>query len=142
MSIHKMNSRARLRVLVAFSVTIAAAGVVYAQFKAGNYSSEDSGSIHQTLPQAAETDSTYDAGPYFLANPELASGDGVEHVYASCMTCHSTRYITMQPPLPAATWSAEVTKMNKAYGAGISDADAEKIVRYLQEHYTPETRKE
>jgi hypothetical protein len=47
----------------------------------------------------------------------------------------------MQPPLPAATWEAEVAKMNKAYGAPIPDGVSQKIVQYLQTHYTPETRK-
>ena len=56
--------------------------------------------------------------------------------------CHSTRYITMQPPLPVATWEAEVTKMMKAYGAPIPEAAAKKITTYLQGHYAPENRKE
>jgi len=47
----------------------------------------------------------------------------------------------MQPPLPAATWEAEVNKMNKAYGAGIPEDTTRKIVAYLQAHYTPENRK-
>jgi hypothetical protein len=47
----------------------------------------------------------------------------------------------MQPPLPAATWDAEVQKMIKTYGAQISDPDAQKIIQYLQTHYAPETRK-
>jgi hypothetical protein len=46
----------------------------------------------------------------------------------------------MQPPLPAAAWDAEVHKMIKTYGAQISDADAQKIIQYLQAHYTAETR--
>jgi hypothetical protein len=142
MSLNRMIKKMRVRGLIFVGVAIAAAGTLYAELKAGLYSSEGSGSIHQTLPQAMEPNSTYEAGQYLLANPELAKGDGVDQVYTNCMACHSTRYILMQPPLPAATWSAEVTKMNKAYGAGISDADVEKIVHYLQEHYTPETRKE
>lgn len=56
--------------------------------------------------------------------------------------CHSTRYITMQPPLPAATWEAEVNKMNKTFGANIPEAVSQKIVRYLQANYTPATRKQ
>ena len=43
----------------------------------------------------------------------------------------------MQPPLPAATWEAEVTKMRKTLGAPIPDASAALIVKYLQAHYTP-----
>jgi hypothetical protein len=48
----------------------------------------------------------------------------------------------MQPPLPAATWEAEVTKMRKTLGAPISDASAALIIKYLQAHYTPDTRKQ
>jgi hypothetical protein len=48
----------------------------------------------------------------------------------------------MQPPLPAATWEAEVNKMVKSYGAPIPETAAKKITVYLQAHYAPENRKE
>jgi hypothetical protein len=48
----------------------------------------------------------------------------------------------MQPPLPAATWEAEVNKMVKTLGAPIPEESAKKIVLYLQAHYTPDTRKQ
>jgi hypothetical protein len=48
----------------------------------------------------------------------------------------------MQPPLPAATWEAEVNKMIKTFGAPIPEASAKKIISYLQTHYTLETRKQ
>jgi hypothetical protein len=48
----------------------------------------------------------------------------------------------MQPPLPAATWEAEVDKMNKALGAGIPEGNTKKIILYLQAHYTLENRKQ
>jgi uncharacterized protein (DUF697 family) len=47
----------------------------------------------------------------------------------------------MQPPLPADIWAAEVTKMQKTYGAVIPEEATKKIVSYLQTNYTPETRK-
>ena len=50
-------------------------------------------------------------------------------------------YITMQPPLPAATWEAEVKKMVETFGQPIPQDAIPKIVAYLQKHYTPETRK-
>ena len=56
--------------------------------------------------------------------------------------CHSTRYITMQPPLPPATWEAEVNKMTKTFGAPIPEATAKKITSYLQSHYTAENHKQ
>ncbi len=39
------------------------------------------------------------------------------------------------PFLNAAGWDAEVTKMIKAYGAPIDDADAQAIKAYLAAHY-------
>jgi hypothetical protein len=72
----------------------------------------------------------------------LEPGEGKAEVEGYCSMCHSTRYITMQPPLPAAAWEAEVTKMRNAFGATIPDEAASKIVGYLKTHYTPETRKQ
>jgi hypothetical protein len=84
----------------------------------------------------------YDVGAYPSFTPELAEGEGRREVQSFCAVCHSTRYITMQPPLPGATWEAEVNKMAKIYGAPIPDAAAKKITAYLQGHYAPENRKE
>ena len=39
------------------------------------------------------------------------------------------------PFLNAAGWEAEVTKMIKAYGAPVNDADAAVIVDYLKKNY-------
>ena len=47
----------------------------------------------------------------------------------------------MQPPLPAATWEAEVNKMKETFGAAIPDDRTKKIILYLQAHYTAENRK-
>ena len=75
------------------------------------------------------------------ANPELATGDGKDDVENNCELCHSPRYITMQPVMPAEAWSDEVNKMRKTYGASIPDDTAQRIIQYLGTHYTPETRK-
>jgi len=48
----------------------------------------------------------------------------------------------MQPPLPAATWEAEINKMINTHGARIPEDVAKKIIAYLQANYTPETRKQ
>lgn len=60
---------------------------------------------------------------------------------AYCNTCHTPSYITMQPPLPAATWEAEVKKMGTAFGAQIPADSQANILKYLDAHYTPKTRK-
>jgi mono/diheme cytochrome c family protein len=66
----------------------------------------------------------------------LKSGPGLEEVEDNCAACHSLAYIPMNSPfLNAAAWSAEVTKMIKAMGAPISDADAKAIADYLAKNY-------
>jgi hypothetical protein len=135
-----MKNRAMAIFLVACGMAIAA-GVVYANLKKGYYSPDQLGSIQQAAPAAISPDADYEVSVYPVPSLELAAGDGRQDVQIYCNTCHSPRYITMQPPLPAATWEDEVNKMNKAYGAGISEDTAKKIVAYLQTHYTPETRK-
>lgn len=53
-----------------------------------------------------------------------------------CTACHSADYITTQPrKVGAGFWQGEVTKMVKTYGAPIPDADAKKIVVYLNATY-------
>ncbi|HET6143003.1 MAG TPA: hypothetical protein VFE02_05810 [Candidatus Acidoferrales bacterium] len=114
---------------------------VYAQHKTGQYEAGSSGKITQPLAQPLSTDSSYDEGPLLTYRPTLAPGDGRQEVEVYCNTCHSSIYITMQPPLPADTWAAEVTKMRKTFGADFPDEIANKVVRYLQANYTPDTRK-
>src|SRR5580704_3070169 len=118
-----------------------ASSLVYAQFNAGYYAVRNPGAIAQAaLPK--ETDgATYRVAAYPLYAPELAPGTGREEVQSYCATCHSTRYITMQPPLPPETWAAEVNKMVKVMGQPIPDDVQPVIIKYLQTHYTPEGRK-
>ena len=66
---------------------------------------------------------------------ELKKADGLDKVEANCAACHSLDYVQMNSPLPAATWDAEVTKMVKAFGAPIDDADAKAIAEYLKKNY-------
>jgi sulfite dehydrogenase (cytochrome) subunit B len=83
--------------------------------------------------------------PALLAAPALAQEEpavklkeapGLDRVEANCAACHSLDYIQMNSPFPnAALWEAEVTKMIKAYGAPVSDADAAVIADYLKKNY-------
>jgi hypothetical protein len=123
------------------ALSILAARVLYADFRAGYYTPAGPETIHQTLPGAVSTDSNYDAGQYPIYYPELAPGDGKNDVENNCELCHSPRYITMQPPLSAQAWSDEVNKMRKTFGESIPDDTAQRIIQYLGTHYTPETRK-
>lgn len=69
-----------------------------------------------TLPQAVEP---------------LPEGAGRAEFAGACLTCHSFRYVTMQPRFPKKVWAAEVDKMAKSYGAPIPPDQAPKIVEYL-----------
>ena len=67
---------------------------------------------------------------------ELKKAPGLEKVESHCSGCHSLDYIVMNSPFPnAAVWEAEVTKMIRAFGAPIGDADAKIIIDYLKANY-------
>jgi mono/diheme cytochrome c family protein len=67
---------------------------------------------------------------------KLKEAPGLDKVEANCAACHSLDYVQMNSPfLNAAGWEAEVTKMIKAYGAPVGDADATVIVDYLKKNY-------
>jgi len=67
---------------------------------------------------------------------KLKPGPGLDKVESNCQACHTLAYIPMNSVyLNAAGWDAEVTKMIKAYGAPIDDADAKAIADYLKKNY-------
>jgi hypothetical protein len=135
-----MKNRVPAIFVMACSVAMAA-GAVYADLKKGYYTPDQLGTIQQAASAPLAIDAEYEVSAYPVQSLDLAPGEGRQDVQIYCNTCHSPRYITMQPPLPAAAWEAEVNKMSKAYGAGIPEDTAKKITEYLQTHYTPETRK-
>lgn len=66
----------------------------------------------------------------------LKPGPGAEEVANNCGACHSLDYPIMNSGfLDAKGWDAEVSKMIKAFGAAIDDADAAKIKAYLAANY-------
>ena len=65
---------------------------------------------------------------------ELKAGEGKEKTMAFCAICHSLDYITMQPRLTRAQWTATVNKMIK-FGAPINEDDSQKIIDYLTTQY-------
>ena len=66
----------------------------------------------------------------------LKDGPGHDAVMNNCAACHSLDYIQMNSPYPdRKLWEAEVTKMIKAFGAPIDDADAKEIIDYLAKNY-------
>jgi cytochrome c5 len=70
-----------------------------------------------------------DVGMAFKPGPGLAAVQG------NCLTCHSSAYISTQPVLSRAQWTAEVAKMKNVYGAPIADDAAPAIVDYLTAQY-------
>jgi hypothetical protein len=69
----------------------------------------------------------------------LKEGPGRDKIEANCASCHSLDYILSNSPfMNRAVWDAEVTKMIKAYGAPISDADGKDIAEYLAKNYGPQ----
>ena len=66
----------------------------------------------------------------------LKDGPGRDKLEANCGSCHSLDYILSNSPfMTRAVWDAEVTKMIKAYGAPISEADGKDIAEYLAKNY-------
>lgn len=137
-----MKTRVPMLVLLCSVFLALVAAGVFAELQKGQHQLAALGQLPQARPSEILPDSQYAGGWYPLYPPEMESGEGKAEVEGYCSTCHSTRYITMQPPLPAAAWETEVTKMKKSFGATIPDEAASKIVGYLQTHYTPETRKQ
>jgi cytochrome c5 len=61
----------------------------------------------------------------------LPDAEGAELFRNHCITCHSLRYIEMQPDFPEKMWQKIVDKMVKSFGAPIPDSSSKAIVRYL-----------
>ena len=70
-----------------------------------------------------------DAGMAFKPGP------GAGAAQANCLTCHSSAYVSTQPVLSKAQWTAEVAKMKNVYGAPIPDDAVPAIVDYLTAQY-------
>jgi hypothetical protein len=145
-----MRIRKSFVVLILLGLSTLTGAVLYADFQSGYYAVDfqsgyyapvvESG-LAQFAPPNLSPDGNYQVGAYPIYTPVFPSGDGVSEVKAYCNTCHSPRYVTMQPSLPAAAWAAEVNKMVSMYGASIPDDSKQRIIQYLQTHFTPETRK-
>ncbi len=134
--------RSTLHYAAALAALVAlASGLAFAQFERGDYTQKTLGEIAQPAAPAMNDGATYGVASFPLYPPKLEPGPGRDEVSAYCSTCHSTRYITMQSPLPKDVWDAEVTKMVKVMGASLPEGVQPRILNYLDSHYTPETRR-
>ncbi len=67
--------------------------------------------------------------------PVFKSGAGAELVQSNCLICHSSEYITTQPPMTRDQWKASVTKMQQKYGAPLAAEAVEPLLDYLLASY-------
>lgn len=63
------------------------------------------------------------------------AGTGSELAQANCLMCHSTEYVSTQPPMPRKFWEASVKKMKEKFGAPTPDAHIAALVDYLTANY-------
>src|SRR3972149_8051939 len=84
-------------------VPILAESEISGLIRSGQYSQGTLSSVRQPSQDKQSSDGVYSVGAYPLYTPELAPGEGRGIIHIFCRFCHSTTYITMQPPLPAAT---------------------------------------
>lgn len=83
-------------------------------------------------PQPAEVvNGVYSVPTYPVLWPEMPAGPNKDVYESNCVTCHSQLYVLMQPAFSRTTWTNEVEKMKKSYGAPIEDAKIPLIVDYL-----------
>lgn len=61
----------------------------------------------------------------------LPAAAGSQTFNANCVICHSAALVFTQPDFPEKTWTSIVTKMQKVYGAPVSDSAAKIIIQYL-----------
>jgi len=137
-----------LRTVLLIIVPLLAVGLLRAQSQTSDrktsesdYTQRNPGSAAQSISRKQANGATYRVDAYPLYRPALAPGEGSDLVASYCNTCHSTRYITMQPPLPPEVWDAEVNKMIKTFGMTNPEGVAPAIIKYLQQHYATGTRK-
>ena len=62
-------------------------------------------------------------------------GAGAAAAQANCLSCHSSAYVSTQPQLTKAQWTAEVVKMKNVYAAPIADDQVPVIADYLSTQY-------
>jgi sulfite dehydrogenase (cytochrome) subunit B len=74
-------------------------------------------------------------------NTKLEKGPGVELATAQCMICHSVDYISTQPKMNRAAWTATVVKMREKYGAPVPTNNVEQVVEYLVKTYGTDAAK-
>jgi len=78
--------------------------------------------------------------PHF--EPDLPVATGRDEFMVVCVSCHSPRYVTMQPLFPKRQWEETVDKMVKVYGAQMDQGQRQSIVGYLVTIHGPNSTPE
>jgi mono/diheme cytochrome c family protein len=78
--------------------------------------------------------------PHF--EPNLPVAPGRDEFLRVCVSCHSPRYVTMQPLFPQRKWEETVDKMGKVYGAQMDQEQRQSIVSYLVGIHGPDAKTE
>lgn len=71
--------------------------------------------------------------------PELPVAAGSDEYLVVCVSCHSPRYVMMQPFFPQRQWEETVDKMAKVYGAQMDSDQRSSIVQYLVATHGPDS---
>ena len=66
--------------------------------------------------------------PHF--EPDLPVAPGRDEYMVVCVSCHSPRYVTMQPLFPQRQWEETVDKMVKVYGAQMDQEQRQSIIGF------------
>ena len=77
--------------------------------------------------------------PHF--EPELPIALGRNDYLVVCVSCHSARYVMMQPFFPQRQWEETVDKMAKVYGAQMDQSQRLAIVQYLVTTHGPDSKR-
>ncbi len=72
--------------------------------------------------------------------PKFRAGPGVEIAAVNCILCHSSDYLSTQPPMERAAWLATVNKMREKYGAPLPTNQVDRVVDYLAGAYGKKAR--
>lgn len=75
--------------------------------------------------------------PHF--EPDLPIAPGRDDYMVVCVSCHSPRYVMMQPLFPERQWQETVDKMAKVYGAQMDQDQRASIVQYLVTTHGPDS---
>ncbi len=122
-----------MNLLSRFAVGAILAALATGGFCFHGFASPSDGSV-TTEPTASQAVHSITL-PHF--EPELPIAPGRDEYMAVCVSCHSPRYVMMQPFFTQRQWEETVDKMAKVYGAQMDPEQRAAIVQYLVTTHGP-----